>query len=64
MQPSCSAGSGRSRVTFATDGGMHAWTSDFVPPIKPTLAKTVGQDVLEGIFEREAPVQRELKWDD
>jgi hypothetical protein len=34
-----------------------------MPPIKPMLAKAVGWDVLEGIFERKEPVQLEPKWD-
>jgi ATP-dependent DNA ligase len=34
-----------------------------MPPVKPMLAKAVGWDVLEGIFERKEPVQLEPKWD-
>ena len=34
-----------------------------MPPIKPMLAKAVGWEVLEGIFEREERVQIEPKWD-
>src|SRR6204780_5196380 len=34
-----------------------------IPPVKPMLAKAVGWDVVEGLFELNEPVQLEPKWD-